>query len=213
MQTTLHDDPAAALDALTRLGLTESPLLAAAMQGYMARANCTANHPPLFPSFVAWGETVRALREQLAPTGWTRNDEKNYSRTLHPDGHIAIAVATGNEATGVASESPVTKSVKGPSTIEAVEANRSQAWLPGMEPSATCLDEDEAQPTTWLLLIHHAANELRAELSQPFEIGPDGRINGWRERILLRSVPLDPEVLAITPPSLPDLDVEVRRKA
>lgn len=213
MRTVLHDDPVAASDALTSLGLTESALLAAAMQGYMARANCTANHPPLFPSLAAWAETVRALREQLAPMGWTRNDEKNYSRTLHPDGHIAIAVATGNEATGVANESPITKSVKGPSTIEAVEANRLQAWLPGMEPPTISLDEDETQPTTWLLLIHHAINELRAELSQPFEIGTDGRINGWRERILLRSVPLDPEPLAITPPSLPDLDVEVRRKA
>lgn len=213
MRTVLHADPVAAVNALTRLDLTEDALLAAAMQGYMARANCTANHPPLFPSFVAWGETVRALREQLAPMGWVRNDERNYSRTLHPEGHIAIAVATGNEATGVASESPITKSVKGPSTIEAVEANRLQAWLPGMEPPSTNVDEDEAQPTTWLLLIHHAANEIRAELSQPFEIGTDGRINGWRERILLRSMPLDPEPLAITPPSLPDLEVEIRRKA
>lgn len=213
MRTVLHADPVSAVNALTRLDLTEDALLAAAMQGYMARANCTANHPPLFPSFVAWGETVRALREQLAPMGWMRNDERNYSRTLHPEGHIAIAVATGNEATGVASESPITKSVKGPSTIEAVEANRLQAWLPGMEPPSTSVDEDEAQPTTWLLLIHHAANEIRAELSQPFEIGTDGRINGWRERILLRSMPLDPEPLAITPPSLPDLEVEIRRKA
>jgi hypothetical protein len=213
MRTVLHSDPITASDALIRLGLTEDVLVAAAMQGYMARTNCTANHPPLFPSFVAWGETVRALREQLAPMGWTRIDEKNYSRTLHPEGHTAIAVATGNEATGVAHESPITKSVKGPSTVESVEANRLQAWLPGMEPPSTSSKEDEAQPTTWLLLIHHAPNELRAELSQPVEIGTDGRINGWRERILLRSVPLDPEPLAITPPSLPDLDVEIRRKA
>lgn len=213
MRTVLNDDSIAASDALARLGLTESALLAAAMQGYLARTNCTANHPPLFPSFVAWGETVRALREQLAPMGWARNDEKNYSRTLHPEGHIAIAVATGNEATGIASESPITKSAKGPSTIEAVEVNRLLAWLPGMEPPSTTVDEDESHPTTWLLLIHHANNEIRSELSQPFEIGSDGRINGWRERILLRSMPLDPESLTITPPSQPDLDVEIRRKA
>lgn len=213
MRTVLHDDPIAASDALAQLGLMESPLLAAAMQGYMARINCTANHPPLFPSLAAWAETVRALREQLAPMGWGRNDEKNYSRTFHPEGHIAIAVATGNEATGVAGESPITKSVKGPSTIEAIEANRLQAWLPGMEPPAATVHEDETQPTTWLLLIHHAVNEIRSELSQPFEIAPDGRINGWRERILLRSIPLDPEPLTITPPSLPDLDIEIRRKA
>lgn len=213
MRTVLHDDPIAASDALACLGLTESALLAAAMQGYLARTNCTANHPPLFPSLFAWAETVRALREQLAPLGWVRNDEKNYSRTVHPEGRIAIAVATGNEATGVSGESPITKSVKGPSTIEAVEINRLQMWLLGMEPPTATTDEDESQPTTWLLLIHHANNEIRSELSQPFEIGSDGRINGWRERILLQSMPLDPEPLAITPPSQPDLDVEIRRKA
>ena len=53
MQTLLHAEPAAIAEALARLELTEHQLLTAAMQGYLARANCTANHPPLFPSFVA----------------------------------------------------------------------------------------------------------------------------------------------------------------
>lgn len=213
MITALYTDPISVGNALANLGLDEQALLDAAMHGYLARTNCTANHPPLYPSFVAWGETVRVLRDRLATKGWVRRDEKNYSRTLHPEGHVAIAVATGNEATGIASDSPITKSVKGPSTIEAVEANRLQAWLPGMEPPAVFGNEDETQPTTWLLLIHHASNEIRSELSQPFEIGADGRINGWRERIILRSMPLDPEPLTIIPPSQPDLDVEIRRKA
>jgi hypothetical protein len=158
------------------------------------------------------GETVKALREQLAPLGWERNDVKNYSRTIHPDGNIAIAVATGNEATGIASLSPVTKSAKGPSTIDAVENNRSQGWLPGLEP-VEMVNEDQTQLTTWLLLIHHAREEIRCELSQPFEIGSDGRISGWRERIILSSMPIDPEPMEILPPSQPDLDVQIRRKA
>jgi hypothetical protein len=214
MQTLLHAEPAAVAEALARLELTEQPLLTAAMQGYLARTNCTANHPPLFPSFVAWGETVRALREQLAPAGWVRNDEKNYSRAVHPDGHIAIAVATGNEATGMSSESPATKSAKGPSTVEALEVNRLQAWLPGMEPPQESADEEDRQPvTTWMLLVHHAEDEIRAELSLPFDIGIDGRISIWQERILLRAMPLDPERLAVVPPTQPDIDVVVRRKA
>ena len=76
----------------------------------------------------------------------------------------------------------------------------------------TSSNEDENQLTTWLLLIHHANNEIRSELSQPSEIGLDGRIDGWRERILLHPIPLDAEPLTITPPSQPDLDVEIRRK-
>lgn len=213
MRTVLHDDPMTASHALSRLGLNEDVLLAAAMQGYLARTNCTANHPPLFPSFVAWGETVKALRDQLAPLGWERSDEKNYSRAIHPEGHTAIAVATGNEATGVASESPLTKSAKGPSTIGALEVNRLQAWLPGMEPVLTTESEEENQPTTWLLLVHHASDEIRSELSLPVDVGLDGRISVWKERILLKAIPLDPEPVEITPPALPDIDVAVRRKA
>ncbi len=214
MHTMLHTEPLAITEALSRLDLTEEPLLTAAMQGYLARTNCTANHPPLFPSFVAWGETVRAVREQLAPNGWHRNDEKNYSRAVHPQGHIAIAVATGNEATGRAEESPCTKSAKGPSTVDALEINRLQAWLPGMEPQRANVDDGEQQqPTTWLLLVHHADKEIRAELSLPLDIGLDGRISVWRERILLRALPIDAEPIAVVPPTQPDIDVVVRRKA
>lgn len=213
MHTVLHADPVSTSSALSRLGLAEEVLVAAAMQGYLARTDCTANHPPLFPSFVAWGETVRALREQLAPMGWVRSDERNYSRTIHPEGHIAIAVATGNEATGLATESPATKSVKGPSTIDALEVNRHQDWLPGLEPVATTSEEQENQPSTWLLLVHHAGNEVRSELSLPLDVGLDGRISVWRERILLRPIPLEPEVVDVTPPQQPDIEVVVRRKA
>lgn len=214
MQTLLHAEPLAVAEALARLDLAEEMLLTAAKQGYLARTNCTANHPPLFPSFVAWGETVCALREQLAPAGWVRNDEKNYSRAMHPDGHVAIAVATGNEATGMSEGLPSTKSAKGPSTVEALEANRLQAWLPGMEPLEENAGDEEKQPvTTWMLLVHHAENEIRAELSLPYDVGIDGRISVWQERILLRSLPLDPEPVAVVPPTQPDIDVVVRRKA
>lgn len=213
MQTMLHDDPVSVSSALAALGLTEAPLLAAARQGYLARANCTANHPTLFPSFVAWGEAVRALRDGLAPSGWVRSNERNWPRTIHPSGHIALTVATGNEATGCASDSPATTSSKGPSTVEALEVNRLQAWLPGMEPIAETDEDEENKPTTWLLLVHHAKDEIRCELSLPLDVNHEGRVTVWRERILLRAMPLDPVPVEIVPPSQPDIDVAIRRKA
>lgn len=212
MRTVLHDDRIATTVALRVLGLSEGVLREAAMQGYLARTNCTANHPPMYPSFVAWGEAVRALREQLLPLGWTRRDENNYPRTVHPGGRIAIAIAAGNEATGMPNESPTTSSAKGPSTVAAVELNRLQYCLPFLEPELRTADDDESHLTTWLLLIHHAAEEIRSELSLPFEIGADGRINGWRERIILLSLPLDPEPLVVTPPPQPNFDIAIRRK-
>lgn len=138
--------------------------------------------------------------------------KKNYSRAFHPHGHVAIAVATGNEATGTLS-SPSTKSVKGPSTVDAVEVNRLQAWLPGMEPSILSNEQEkDNQEITWLLLIHHAANEIRSELSHPVDIGADGRVSVWRERILLQSLPLDPSFSDVRPPVQPDIEVQVVRK-
>lgn len=214
MKVVLHADSKVVASALAKLGLTMEPLLIAISQGFLARMNCTKNHPPLFASFVAWGETVRALREQLATLGWNRNDEKNYSRVFHPELKIGIAVATGNEATGLADQTPYTKSAKGPSTVEALEVNRQQAWLPGFESIELKTDDEENQKrTTWILLIHHAENEIRAELSLPFDIATDGRISVWRERILLSALPLDSEPIAIVPPNQPDIDVVVRRKA
>lgn len=62
-------------------------------------------------------------------------------------------------------------------------------------------------------LVHHAKNELRAELSLPLAVGTDGRVSVWQERIILSAQPLDGEPVVITPPVQPDIDVAVRRKA
>lgn len=212
MQTILHADPVSTSEALAGLGITEDILLNAAMEGYLARANCTANHPTLFPSFVAWGEAVRALRDGLAPLGWVRSNERNWPRAIHPDGRTAITVSTGDDATGVASASPSTTSAKGPSTVEALEVNRAQFWLPGMEPPEAADDDEESKPTTWLLLVHHAKGEVRCELSLPLDVNHEGRVTVWRERILLKSIPTDPVVPEIVQPDQPDIDVDVRRK-
>ncbi|MCW7536732.1 hypothetical protein OOT46_02540 [Aquabacterium sp. A7-Y] len=134
---------------------------------------------------------------------------------MNPEGTIAITVATGSEATGRADDSPTTTSAKGPTTVEALEVNRQQYWLPGLEPvSADQDDEEEGKPVTWILLVHHARNaEIRAELSLPLDVAHDGRVSVWQERILLRPLPLDGEPVAVTAPTLPEIDVAVRRKA
>jgi hypothetical protein len=183
------------------------------MAGYIAKSNCTENHPPLFPPIAAWSEAVRTLRDVLKPEGWTRFNDQNSPKTVSPDGSISIIVSTGNEATGIPDAEPATTSSKGPNTAGAIEINRSlQLYLPGMELPVPLQDEDE-KVTTWILLAHHAKNELRAELSLPLDVGSDGRVSVWQERIILRAQPLDGEQVVITPPVQPDINVAVRRKA
>ncbi len=66
---------------------------------------------------------------------------------------------------------------------------------------------------TWVLLIHRAADEVRCELSLPFSMALDGHIDGWCERILLGSIPIDGDLVEVEPPTQPDINVEVKRRA
>ena len=152
---------------LAELGLAETKLAEIVRRGYVAFASCTPNDPPLYPGFSAWATMVRGLREYLLPD-WERSDENNYSLVINPAGNVAIAVATGDDATGHSDAIPTTKSSKGPSTLEAVTSNQIQLELPYVFPPvpapARPANPDE-QRMTWILLVHRAQNEVRCELS------------------------------------------------
>lgn len=200
---------------LKELGLTVAQMSDPVRRGYMAVANCTANHPPLMRGVVGWGEVVCALRENLAPSGWTRSDANNYSVVNDPVGYVAIAVATGDESTGIPNASPSTKSAKGPQTVSAVNFNHNQ--LPLLFDNSASSDTDPATDdphnsrVTYILLVHRAPNEVRYELSLPDQI-TDGRINGWVERIIFGAIPLDGEPIELMPPTQPDLNIDVKRR-
>jgi len=161
---------------------------------------------------------VRGLREYLLPLGWERSDENNYSLVINPTGAIAIAVATGDDSTGCQEAEPSTKSSKGPSTVEVVFNNQQQFELPFVfppVPAAARPTSEEDQRITWILLVHRSQNEVRCELSLPTSMSADGRVNGWRERIILRAIPTGPEDMVIVPPQsqLPDIEIDVKRRA
>jgi hypothetical protein len=210
MQPKLHATPDEADAALATLGITRQPLQEAVLAGLLARDSCTANDPPFFPGIFQWGRTVRALREALAPLGWSRSDEGNFCTTVEPGGAFAIAVASGSEHTGqVGRETPTTKRRKGPSTAEAVHMNAQLYLFPEFAPAVPT----EPDRATWVLLFHSDGKEIRAELSLPDSIGDDGHINGWRERIILGAQPLDGEIDPPVPDFGPDPSIDVRRKA
>lgn len=203
-------------DRLAQLGVAEDRLLDIVRRGYIAFASCTQNDPPLYPGFSAWATMVRGLREYLLPE-WERCDENNYSLVINSTGTVAIAVATGDDATGKPEASPTTKSAKGPNTEEAVNSNLNQLELPYVFPSAgtpTRPTSTDEQRMTWILLVHRAQGEVRCELSLPTSMGTDDRVNGWRERIILNAIPTDLKAIEITQPqsSPPDINVDVKRR-
>lgn len=200
---------------LAQLGLKEDRLAEIVLRGFVAFASCTPNDPPLCPGFSAWAAMVRGLREYLLPE-WERSDENNYSLVINPAGTVAIAVATGDDATGLPDADPTTKASKGPSTVEAVASNQAQLafeFPPVL--SATRPTHSDDQRMTWILLVHRAQGEVRCELSLPTSMGTDGRVGGWRERIIMNAIPNDPDLIEITPPQtqLPDIEVDIKRRA
>lgn len=216
--TLTHFQPHAVDDRLSQLGLKAERLGETVRRGYVAFISCTPNDPPLFPGFSAWAMMVRGLREYLLPEGWERSDENNYSLVINGTGTVAIAVATGDAATGRADEQPTTKSSKGPSTAEAVTSNQLTLDLifPPVNLPQAARPSAQDQRTTWILLVHRSQGEVRCELSLPTSMGPDGRVDGWQERIILGSIQTDPDVLEVappTPPQQPDIDVAVKRRS
>lgn len=216
MEVSIYSEPSDIRSRLAELGLKEEPIRDVVRQGYLAFASCTKNHPPLVPAIWAWGETVRALREYLLPIGWSRSDANNYSLVIDPADRIAIAVATGDDGTGLINAVPSTKSPKGPSTVAAINVNQLELALDfGQTVSliANLPSQEEGNVVTWLLLICRGNGEVRCELSLPSSVDANGFIDSWRERILLGSIPLDGEAVEIVPIPAPDITVDVKKRA
>jgi hypothetical protein len=214
--TTLHCDADDRKRRLTELGLTQGLLRDALLAGELMRDMTTSHHPRGFGGLVAWGWIVAALRDRLVPLDWVPSDERNYPVVLNPNAPVAIAVATGDDGTGIATAIPQTRHPKGDATTEAIAVNRDQLGLfveetPTDAGASPLSDSDRL---TWILLFNRKGDVLRAELSLPSSLTADGRPNGWTERVLLDEIRLDgPSSGArIGDEPVPILDVPVERK-
>ncbi|MCK9551662.1 hypothetical protein [Aquamicrobium sp.] len=197
---------------LDQLEVNEVALREAVYQGHLQRTRLTLNHPTIYHGLNMWGEIVAALREQLRPLGWTRQEVGSYALTAHEERGLAITVASGDEATGNPSAHPCNRSKKGRNTVEAIEANRQLELFEKLPPEI----QDEADGKQTWVLMHHTdtvRGEIRLELSRPSSIGKDGKISEWSERIILGSIPFDDDLVEIYPPSGPDIEIDIRRKA
>lgn len=197
------------------MDLSAEVLTAAVRMGQDARSSCTRNDPPSETGIHGWGRTVRGLRENALPLGWTRYDDDHIHGVINADGTIVIAVATGDAATGRVGPNPKTAYPKGTKVQAAVERNAAQLWL-FQDIDITPIREDATKPKCllWLLVVYEDNGEVRSELSLPDAVGEDARVDAWRERIVLAPIPIDP-----TPKeqpdadSQPDIDIPLTRKS
>jgi hypothetical protein len=203
--TVVWSDPADVFRRLAELGLSPDPLRQAVARGEAERASCTENDPAAEIGIFVWGRTVRFLREALRAVGWIRNKNENVHTTISPDKKIAIAVAAGDAGTGDLNATPRTKYERGEQTRAVVD--RQYSLLPPELPIAP----DPKDGLLYVLLVYPAVDGVRCELSLPTQIGKDGRITSWRERIVLAIVPR-PDVPGSDIDRGPEIDVPVSRR-
>src|SRR5262245_47538312 len=87
-------------DRLAELGL-KPEILELAMLGADAEARTyTELDPPNMQGMARYSRTVRLLREQLVPLGWTYDNPRNLARTVSPDRRVALIATLGDAATG-----------------------------------------------------------------------------------------------------------------
>jgi hypothetical protein len=208
----IHSDPITVAERLEYLGVIEEALREAIYQAHLHRMRLTPNHPRIFAGLEMWGWGVAALREQLRPLGWFRADVGNFPLTVNETLGLAIAIASGDEGTGNPHAEASNRSKKGPNTVDAVETNQQFDLFAESLPQTK---EDAEGNDTWVLLhfTDPVKQEIRIELSRPSEIGDDGKISAWSERIILPSIPFDGDPVEIVAPSGPDVAIEIRRKA
>jgi hypothetical protein len=199
-------------DRLAELGL-KAEILEFALRGADAEARTyTALDPPNMQGMARYSRTVRLLREQLMPLGWSYDNPRNLARTVSPDRQVAVIATLGDAATGVPHVRPSTRYEKGIATVEAVSRNFLQLSLPMDLGDDAPVDADVDGIATWILLYNVTETEIRGELSLPDSM-VDGYIDTWLERIILPPIPLQPApTVAVAGPVI-EPDVVVTRRA
>ena len=207
---------------LAELGLKAETLTEAARRGLNAYASAVhTNYPRIFPGLFSWAESIRALGDMLAPSKWTRDEDRGQPLVVNANGEIAITVASGDENTGkLGEDDPRTRSSKGPTTVQAISMN---AWLiPEMEQDEKeRIGKKSKRRSTWWLLTFRDmdARELRCELSMPIGIDGKGIVRGWLERLILKPISFDgaefvlPQDDAPSGPQTGQITVEIKRRA
>lgn len=203
-------DPDEVEARLNAFGLTSEIFSRAVAVGDQEASNCTENDPVTLSGSVRWGRSTRSLRDDLLPQGWTRSTSDGIETVVHPDRSLAIAVARGDERTGVAGdESPKTKYSRGRAVQSRVLWN-AQYSLFEMPPQV--VRAPRGLPT-YFLLQYPTNQHVAYEVSLPEACDETGRFSAYAERLVFAPYRRDgdPTRKIVEPPL--NIDVPVTRRA
>ena len=175
---------------LEAMGIPREFLQAAADEAWRAVSRCTENDVKSMRGFLAWGVTIRFLRDRLCPLGWSIGRDQNFETVISPDGTVAITAAAGNSNTGDPTRMPSTRTERGPQTKLVVAANHQLSLYDELRRKV-----GGAETETWFLLSYHdpIGEEIRLELSRgitftPASNGNHGIVSQFEPRVLLEAI-------------------------
>lgn len=213
MQTAVYLDPPAVEARLADLGLSVEILQEAIKFGQLHRSSCTSHDPLCLPGIMAWGKTIQRLRDLLVPRGWSAVNERNLPLVMDSPKKVAIAVATGDDGTGVASLAVRTKYPKGTATASFIEKNGEQLSLFDLGEKIKAIKKREPGCMTWVLLIARNEDEVRCELSLPTSFDYSGHVGTPIERIILEPISLDGDSVELpVDDSIDDIDIQISKR-
>ncbi len=185
-----HDGDADA--SLAEFGLSVELLHQVAGPGLSKALNRTRAANPGAQSNDLYQDTSEQLRLRLSRTGWEPVSVDQQIRTVHPEGKMAIVVASADHVGSIGGDpkhGPITRP-KGPATLGAITASfpistDGMLNIPELPPAKPQFQELARTAPLWMLLHELTLTGLLLELSQPAGYRSDGRVDKWGPRIVL----------------------------
>lgn len=204
---------------LAALGLEYTVLERVALEGLCAARETTENDAVIAAGIRRWLGMVRALRDEMRPSGWFGERLDGHELLVDPAREFAINVIAGDPAAGDPDATPLSRSSKGKATRAAAHNNARQVKLFPLvaytEQTPTRLGDLQL----WTLLHYHDVRDRvsQLELSMPIGLDSENHVAAWYERIILPPVVVDdddPSAAVITRhyDDQDAIDIEVTRR-
>ena len=179
------------INKLKTMGLTYDIFALSVTNGHKMKLKKSKYATPICKSISFWDNTIVMLRKQLVEKhNWSTCDDYNLNRTISPQNDFAIVVSSGNSFVGK-NNNPSTLNKKGQLSAAVVEVNNIlQLTLFPIYNEPRAKKYNIERIPHWFLLYYNDGKNIWMELSRPREIGSDGRISSWYERIILEPVEL-----------------------
>lgn len=198
---------------LEEFGLSTQLIYSVLRPGLSRALNRTAMAMNSTPGTDIYHDAMEQLNLRLKGSGWRLDYVDGQPRLVHPEGLMALTVASGEDVA-----SPDRRLV--PRTRRKGKATRAGLASPKVPTKSLfdtedgdCLDDlnlTAGEAPLWLLVHERTERGLNVELSRPAEMTRSGVVTDWDERIILGFLDLDGDLSVFETQDDAGIDVAVQ---